>query len=136
MSVVGVASIYAEMTLLQVVRDGGVVGITDGTAGHMFDGAQARTLWGLLERSLSNDERGVGVMGTVQTLDGQTLHVKRSAAAVSIIEGDPGNHGLWTLRLRDQVVNLRDAIATVIGDASEQPTPKQRRRANSRAATR
>ncbi len=134
MPVVGVASIYAQMSLLQVVRDGGVVGITDGTAGHMFDGVQARTLWGLLERSLS-DERGVGVMGTVVTLDGRTLHVKRSAAAVSIIEGDPGNHGLWTLRLRDQVTSLRDAIATVIDDASEQPTPKRRRRANSRAAT-
>src|ERR1700721_1758515 len=98
------------MRLLQVVRDGDVVAISDGSAGHMFDPAQTRTLWGLLERSLNSDERGVGVMGTVVTLDGQTLYVKRSAAAVSIIEGDRGNHGLWTLRLRDQVVSLRDAL--------------------------
>jgi hypothetical protein len=120
MSVMGVASIYAEMRLLQVVRDGGVVGITDGSAGHMFDPAQARTLWGLLERSLSNDERGVGVMGTVMTLDGRTLHVKRSAAAVSIIDGSPADHGLWTLRLRDQVASLRDALDRATSDANAQ----------------
>jgi hypothetical protein len=119
MSVVGVASIYADMRLLQVVRDGDVVGITDGSAGHMFDRAQTRTLWRLLERSLSNGERG-GVMGTVLTLDGRTLHVKRSAAAVSLIEGGPGEHGLWTLRLRDQVASLRDALDRATSDANAQ----------------
>ncbi len=121
MSVVGVASVYAEMTLLQIVRDGGVVGITDGTAGHMFDRAQAQALQRLLERSLSG-ERGVGVMGSIATLDGQRLHVKRNAAGITVHDRTPADHGLWSLRVRDQVESLRDAIATAIGDTSEQAT--------------
>jgi hypothetical protein len=104
--------------MLRVLRSPGGVTIADTHAlhaNHTFDAVRARELVELLDTALNADAPH-GLVGSVPTTSGRVLHVLRWPAAVTISDHpEPRAHSGWTLRMRDQVEALRDAIAGAAG---------------------
>lgn len=105
-----VATVAFDGGVLTVLRSRAGVTITDAGGGHTVRVDQARELCELLDRALSDYQTAPrGLIGSVATADGRSLHVKHTGHHVSIDEL-PDAHSGWTLRMVDQVEALRDAL--------------------------
>jgi hypothetical protein len=110
----------ADGCQLRVLRERGVVAITDGQAtkqgGHALSAARTRVLVGLLDRAMAADAPRE-LIGSVTMTNGRELHVRRWSTAVSVTD-EPTIHTGWTLTMIDQVRGLRDALSRAAGGAT------------------
>jgi len=115
-----VATIGGEMKIL--LLEDGAIGLrrrqSPIRSGHILKAEDARELVELLDRALAEGAAD-GVLGSVSAGNGATgrrcdLHViKWGSASVSLRE-DVQRHGdSWTLRMRDEVETVRDALGHV-----------------------
>lgn len=115
-----VATVPGSGCELRILREHGVVAITDGRAitTHTvptLQAANARELVGLLDRAMA-DDAPTGLVGSVLMSSGRLLHVKRWGYAVGLsTHPNPAEHGGWTFTMVDQVRGLRDALSRAVG---------------------
>jgi hypothetical protein len=126
-----VAAVLAEGTELHVLADQGGVAIVearllDGDAfadGHLLPLSEAQKLRDVLDATMQPGAPH-GVIAEIQTTAG-TVHVKRSAAAVSLTR-DVREHANVNLRLLDQVEAMHDALGKAVYAAPTESHAPQR----------